>query len=62
MMDDRSVADFHTTRVSGSGCPETKDGPHYYVFIDPTLDYRMCMDCGDLEVVAPAPDTEARKS
>ena len=50
-MDDRTVSDFHATRVSGSGCPETAGGPHYYAFIDPTVDYRMCIDCGDQEVV-----------
>ena len=53
-MDDRTVADFHATRVSGSGCPETKGGAHYYAFIDPAVDYRMCIDCGEQEVVTPA--------
>jgi len=46
---DRTIADFHATRESGSGCPETDGGAHYFIFADPQLDGRSCMDCGEPE-------------
>lgn len=42
----RTIADYHATRESGSGCPETDGGPHYFAFIDPSRDGRVCIDCG----------------
>lgn len=48
-MSDRTIADFHATRESGSGCPEADGGPHYFAFIDPNSDGRICIDCGEPE-------------
>jgi hypothetical protein len=45
-MPDRSIEEFHRTRESGSGCPETDGGPHYFAFIDSNNDGRICIDCG----------------
>lgn len=45
-MKDRTIEDFHATRESGEGCPEVDGGPHYFAFIDQTVDYRICIDCG----------------
>ena len=46
---DRTIADFHATRESGSGCPETNGGRHYFAFIDPQFDGRICIDCAHPE-------------
>ena len=46
----RTIADFHATRESGSGCPETDGGAHYFIFADPQLDGRTCMGCGEPEL------------
>lgn len=48
-MEDRSIADYHAARVSGSGCPEVDGGPHYFAFLDPNSDERICIDCGTPE-------------
>lgn len=53
-MTERTIAQFHATRESGRGCPETDGGPHYFAFIDPSRDNRVCIDCGEDE---PAPAT-----
>lgn len=42
----RTIADYHATRESGSGCPDVEGGPHYFAFLDPTSDERNCIDCG----------------
>ena len=47
MNDNRTIKEFHTTRESGSGCPETDGGPHYYAFLDDNG--RSCIDCGAKE-------------
>ncbi|UXZ57070.1 hypothetical protein [Curtobacterium sp. Arg-1] len=31
---------------SGSGCPGSDGGPHYFAHIGPTKDTRICIDCG----------------
>lgn len=49
MTDHRSIEEFHATRVSGTGCPETDGGPHYFAHLDPNYDGRMCIDCGTPE-------------
>jgi hypothetical protein len=46
MTEDRSIADYHATRISGSGCPADDNGNHYFAFIDPERDGRICIDCG----------------
>lgn len=46
MSDDRTIAEFHATRVSGTGCPDDANGRHYFAFIDPMRDGRICIDCG----------------
>lgn len=51
-MADRTIEDFHATRESGSGCPETEGGPHYFTFalgMGPDPERRYCMDCGEPE-------------
>jgi hypothetical protein len=50
MNSDRTIPQFHATRESGSGCPETSGGAHYFAFIDPSLDSRLCIDCGEPEL------------
>ena len=48
MSDNRSIDDYHRTRVSGAGCPETDGGPHYFAFGgDGNYEYRSCIDCGE---------------
>ena len=42
----RTIDEFHATRESGTGCPETDGGAHYFAFIDNSVDYRTCIDCG----------------
>lgn len=49
MSDQRSIADFHATRVSGTGCPEANGGPHYFAFLDLNVEWRICIDCGARE-------------
>lgn len=51
----RTIENYHATRESGSGCPETNGGAHYFAFLDPNLDYRICIDCGAPE---PSENTE----
>ncbi len=46
---DEVIARYHASRESGSGCPETNGGPHYFAFIDPSIDGRSCIDCGEPE-------------
>lgn len=41
-----TIADYHATRESGRGCPATDGGAHYFAFIDPSVDHRICIDCG----------------
>jgi hypothetical protein len=53
MSNDRTIAEFHATRESGKGCPETDGGPHYFAFIDPSFDGRVCIDCGAPEAARP---------
>jgi hypothetical protein len=48
--DHRTIAEFHATRESGSGCPGSDGGPHYFAF-QGRDDYRSCIDCGEPEVV-----------
>jgi len=54
MSDDRTIEEFHATRESGTGCPEADGGAHYFAFIDPTTDDRVCIDCGEPEPERPA--------
>ena len=49
MYDDWTIADFHATRTSGAGCPGVDDGRHYFAFLDHTVSYRICIDCGEPE-------------
>lgn len=49
MSEQRSIADFHATRESGEGCPEVDGGPHYFAFLDPSVAWRICIDCGWIE-------------
>lgn len=35
--------------AGGSGCPEVDGGPHYFAYIDPSRDVRICIDCGEPE-------------
>lgn len=49
MSDQRTIAQFHASRVSGSGCPDDPNGKHYFAFIDPDSDGRICIDCGAAE-------------
>jgi hypothetical protein len=51
-MDGRTIEEFHASRESGSGCPETDGGPHYFAFIVPNADGRFCIDCGEPEAVS----------
>jgi hypothetical protein len=55
MSTDRTIEDFHATRESGSGCPETDGGAHYFAFLDPNVDERICIDCG-------APESDGSRS
>jgi hypothetical protein len=48
--DNRTIEQFHADRESGTGCPETDGGPHYFAFLGP-FDYRSCIDCGDREPI-----------
>ena len=45
----RTIDQYHASRESGTGCPETEGGPHYFAFIDPSQDGRICIDCGEPE-------------
>lgn len=45
----RTIESYHATRESGSGCPDMEGGAHYYAFLDPEADYRICIDCGARE-------------
>lgn len=45
MSDTRTIAEFHRDRESGSGCPETDGGAHYFAFLYDG-DGRSCIDCG----------------
>lgn len=45
MADSRTIEQFHADRESGHGCPETDGGPHYFAFVDPSVDGRVCIDC-----------------
>jgi len=49
MSDNRSIGEFHESRVSGSGCPGDENGRHYFAFIDPLVNGRLCIDCGEPE-------------
>lgn len=51
MTNERTIPQFHADRESGSGCAEVDGGPHYFAFIDQTLDHRICIDCGAPEEV-----------
>lgn len=51
MTEPRTIEQFHAARESGSGCPEAEGGPHYFAFLDLTVDYRVCIDCGAPEGV-----------
>ena len=51
MDQNRTIEKYHATRESGTGCPETDGGTHYFAFIDPRQG-RICIDCGADE---PAP-------
>ncbi len=42
----QTIEGFHATRESGSGCPETDGGPHYFAFLDSNHNERICIDCG----------------
>ena len=44
-MDNRTIEQFHATRERGHGCTETDGGPHYFAFVDPAIDGRVCIDC-----------------
>jgi hypothetical protein len=50
-MTERSIWDLHVTRESGSGCPDTDGGAHYFAFLDPSAEGLQCIDCGAPEVV-----------
>lgn len=50
MTDNRTIEQFHADRESGTGCPEANGGPHYFAFIDSSVDGRVCIDCGEPEV------------
>lgn len=50
MSTERTIEEFHRDRESGMGCPDADGGPHYFAFIDDTVDYRICIDCGVAEV------------
>ena len=52
MTDTRTIAEFHATRVSGTGCPGVDGGPHYFAHLDHNSDERMCIDCGEPEPLA----------
>lgn len=52
--DGRTIEEFHATRESDTGCPETDGGPHYFAFIDPSVDGRVCIDCGEPEIRQPS--------
>lgn len=32
--------------LGGQGCPEADGGLHYYAYIDPAQECRICIDCG----------------
>lgn len=51
-IDKRTIEEFHVTREGGKGCPETDGGAHYFAFIDPSVDYRICIDCAAPEFAA----------
>lgn len=53
-MTERTIAQFHASRESGEGCPETDGGPHYFAFLDLSVDHRICIDCGEPEA-SPVP-------
>ena len=55
-MEKRTIGDYHATRESGTGCPEADGGPHYFAFIDPSQDGRICIDCGAPEPRPNQPD------
>lgn len=33
-------------KESGTGCPRTDGGPHYFIWDSRASDERVCMDCG----------------
>ncbi|QDB74786.1 hypothetical protein KNU56_gp09 [Gordonia phage Arri] len=41
--------------TGGSGCPDDEQGRHYFAYIDPNQDCRICIDCG-------APETEGDRT
>lgn len=51
MIESRTIAQYHATRVSGTGCPDDPNGKHYYAFLDANADGRICIDCGAPESV-----------
>jgi hypothetical protein len=51
--DGRTIEEFHATRESGAGCPMVDIGTHYFAFIDPMVDGRICIDCGEPEQYSP---------
>lgn len=48
----RSIEEHHRDRESGGHCIEAGGGPHYFAYIDPTQDGRICIDCGAPEEVS----------
>ena len=45
-MSDRTIADHHASRESGQGCPDMGGGPHYFAYVDDSVEHRICIDCG----------------
>lgn len=43
---DPAITHYHQTREGGLGCSENEGGPHYFAFIDPNANGRICIDCG----------------
>lgn len=41
---------FACSHEGGTGCPDDESGRHYYAHIDPSIDGRICIDCGSIEV------------
>lgn len=40
------------THEGGSGCPAAEGGPHYFAYLDPSIDCRICIDCGEPEGIS----------